>query len=207
LFVALQLSLIFAGKARSLHLEGSTWRVIPLLQIGSRNKHSILFSQIDKWFLKIILTLGRPRRRFKRRERRRRRRYTRQRRFRGRRTVAFNLPEKSGRSLAQLPILFRRTASANAIKRFASSLMTKPSLSTLVHYFRVETMFVERKVHHSALFTNLVGWHAGAVSFPLSDIILAELACPLSDVMSWLHSGITNLSLYKHWVGPRGEYL
>ncbi len=27
-------------------------------------------------------------------------------------------------------------------------------------------MFVERKVHYSALFTYLVGWHAGAVSFP-----------------------------------------
>jgi hypothetical protein len=59
-------------------------------------------------------------------------------------------------------------------------------------------MFVERKVHYSALFTNLVGWHAGAVSIPLSDIILAQLACPLSDVMFCIHSGITNLSLYKH---------
>jgi hypothetical protein len=28
-------------------------------------------------------------------------------------------------------------------------------------------LFVERKVCCSALFTNLVGWHAGAVSFPL----------------------------------------
>ncbi len=56
-------------------------------------------------------------------------------------------------------------------------------------------MFVERKVRYSALFTNLVRWHAGAVSFPLSDIILAELACPLSDVMFDLHSEITNLSL------------
>jgi hypothetical protein len=27
------------------------------------------------------------------------------------------------------------------------------------------------------------GWHAGAVSFPLSDVILAQLASPLSDVM------------------------
>jgi hypothetical protein len=55
-------------------------------------------------------------------------------------------------------------------------------------------MFVERKVHYSALFTNLVRWHAGAVSFPLTDIILAQLACPLFC----LHSGRTNLSLYKH---------
>jgi hypothetical protein len=61
-------------------------------------------------------------------------------------------------------------------------------------------MFVEGKVHYSALFTNLVGCHASAVSFPLSDIILAKLACPLSDVMFCLHSQITNLSLYKHWL-------
>jgi len=61
-------------------------------------------------------------------------------------------------------------------------------------------MFVERKVHYSALFTNLVRWHAGVVSFPLNDIILAKLACPLRDVMFCLHSGRTNLSLYKHWL-------
>jgi hypothetical protein len=60
-------------------------------------------------------------------------------------------------------------------------------------------MFVERKVCYSALFTNLVGWHTGAVSFPLSDVILAQLACPLSDMFR-LHSGITDLCLYKHWV-------
>jgi hypothetical protein len=61
------------------------------------------------------------------------------------------------------------------------------------------SMFVERKVRYLALFTILVGWHAGAVSFTLSDVILAQLACPLSDIMFCLHSGITNLSLYKHW--------
>jgi hypothetical protein len=44
-------------------------------------------------------------------------------------------------------------------------------------------MFVERKVRYSALFTNLVGWHASAVSFPLIDVILAQLAWPLGDVM------------------------
>jgi hypothetical protein len=49
-------------------------------------------------------------------------------------------------------------------------------------------MFVERKVCYLALFTNLVGWHACAVSFSLSDIILALLACPLSDVMFCLQS-------------------
>jgi hypothetical protein len=56
-------------------------------------------------------------------------------------------------------------------------------------------MFVERKVRYSALFTNLVGWHAGDVSFPLSDIILAQLSRPMIDIMFCLHSGITNLSL------------
>ncbi len=37
-----------------------------------------------------------------------------------------------------------------------------------------KTIFVERKVRYSALFTNLVGWHAGAVSFLPSDVILAK---------------------------------
>ncbi len=37
-------------------------------------------------------------------------------------------------------------------------------------------MFVERKVCKSALFTNLAGLHASAVSFPLSDVNLAQLA-------------------------------
>ncbi len=59
-------------------------------------------------------------------------------------------------------------------------------------------MFVETKVRYLALITNLVGWHGSAVSFHLSDIILAQLACPLSDIMFCLHSGIANLSLYKH---------
>jgi hypothetical protein len=44
-------------------------------------------------------------------------------------------------------------------------------------------MFIERKVCYSALFTNSVRWHTSAVSFPKSDIILAQLACSLSDVM------------------------
>jgi len=34
-------------------------------------------------------------------------------------------------------------------------------------------MFVERKVCYSALFTNLVRWHARAVIFPIGDVILA----------------------------------
>jgi hypothetical protein len=69
-------------------------------------------------------------------------------------------------------------------------------------------MFVERKVRHSTLFTNLVRWHTCAVSFPLSDVILALLASPPPSVaMFCLHSGITNPSLYEHWVYPKWTYL
>jgi hypothetical protein len=58
------------------------------------------------------------------------------------------------------------------------------------------SMFVERKVPYSAFFTNLFGWHAGAVSFPLSDVILAQLTCPLSDVMFYLLTYLsTNIGL------------
>jgi hypothetical protein len=60
-------------------------------------------------------------------------------------------------------------------------------------------MFVERQVSSSALFTLLVGWHASAVSLPPSDAFLAELACPLNEVIVLFTSGITSLSLYKHW--------
>jgi hypothetical protein len=49
-------------------------------------------------------------------------------------------------------------------------------------------MFLKRKVRYSALFTNFVRWHAGTVSFPLSDVILAQLACTMRDVMFYLHS-------------------
>ncbi len=35
-------------------------------------------------------------------------------------------------------------------------------------------MLVERKVCYSALFTNLVRWHARVASFPPRDIILAQ---------------------------------
>ncbi len=62
-------------------------------------------------------------------------------------------------------------------------------------------MFAERQVCYSALFTYLVWCHTGTISFPPSDIILAQIACPLSDVMFSLHSGITNLSLCKLWTG------
>ncbi len=43
-------------------------------------------------------------------------------------------------------------------------------------FMMLYAMFVKRKVCYSALFTNLVWWHTGAVSFPLSDAIVAQLA-------------------------------
>jgi hypothetical protein len=74
----------------------------------------------------------------------------------------------------------------------------EPSLQ-LVCDLLASAMFVERNVRYSVLFTNLVGWHTSIVSFPLSDVILAQLASPLSGIMFCLHSGTTNLSLYKRW--------
>jgi hypothetical protein len=49
--------------------------------------------------------------------------------------------------------------------------------------FMVKAMFIERLVSYSALFTSLVGWHASAASLPQDDIIFAQLACPLNDVI------------------------
>jgi hypothetical protein len=66
-----------------------------------------------------------------------------------------------------------------------------------------QSIFVFRYlwVHYSALFIFLFVWHASAVSLPPSNVTLVPLVCPLSDVMFCLHSGILNLSLYKHWFG------
>ena len=50
--------------------------------------------------------------------------------------------------------------------------------SPVTHFISSLSMFVERKVRYSALFTNLLGWRASAVSIPLSDVFLAELDCP-----------------------------
>ncbi len=85
----------------------------------------------------------------------------------------------------------------NEMKRYKFGSKSKVLVINTFAIHR-KPMFVERKVRYSALFTNMVKWHAGAVSFPLSDVILAQLACPLSDIMLCLHSEITNLSLYKH---------
>ncbi len=69
-------------------------------------------------------------------------------------------------------------------------------------------MFVERNVRYSALFTNLVGWHAGAVSFPLSDVILAQLACPLSVLITFRYNepiSLQTLVLLTVWFIYMGE--
>ncbi len=52
------------------------------------------------------------------------------------------------------------------------------------------TLFVERQVSYSTLFIYyfLVVWHTSAVvSLPPGDIILAQLACPLKDIIFCLH--------------------
>jgi hypothetical protein len=66
-------------------------------------------------------------------------------------------------------------------------------------------MFAGRKVRYSALFTNFVGWHPGAVNCGLRNVILAQQACPLSDIMFWLHSRITYLYLYNHCLDPQQQ--
>jgi hypothetical protein len=58
-------------------------------------------------------------------------------------------------------------------------------------YFSVLSMFVWRKFSLSALFTFLVGWHASADSLPQGDIIFAQLACPLNEVI------FTNIEYYS----------
>jgi hypothetical protein len=51
------------------------------------------------------------------------------------------------------------------------ALRTLPDCNFPEMYFF--PMFLERKLRYSALSTYLVGWHASAISFPPSDIILA----------------------------------
>jgi hypothetical protein len=62
-----------------------------------------------------------------------------------------------------------------------------PSRKQFSHLNAVKSIFVEGKVHYSALFTFLVGWQAGAIRLPPGDIIFAQLACPLNDIIFYLH--------------------
>jgi len=54
-------------------------------------------------------------------------------------------------------------------------------------------MFIGIWVSSSALFNFLVGLQAIGVSLPSGDVIFAQLACPLNDIIFGLNS------LYKHW--------
>jgi hypothetical protein len=52
-------------------------------------------------------------------------------------------------------------------------------------------------VSSSALFTLLVRWHASAVSLPPGDVILAQLACPLNDVIFLFASGVNFTNILR----------
>jgi hypothetical protein len=62
--------------------------------------------------------------------------------------------------------------SGRPVLMFVSKARSLPGTGKVPHAGRPLPIFVERKVGYSALFTNLVGAGAGAVSFPLSDVIL-----------------------------------
>jgi hypothetical protein len=64
-------------------------------------------------------------------------------------------------------------------------LISKGMMGALAPFSCLVTTNVCREIdiRYSALFMYFVGWHAGAVSSPPCDVILAQLACPLSDVM------------------------
>ncbi len=49
---------------------------------------------------------------------------------------------------------------------FAQDFLNRLENSIFFFFKTSYPMFVDRKVRYSALFTNLVGWHTGTVSFP-----------------------------------------
>jgi hypothetical protein len=49
------------------------------------------------------------------------------------------------------------------------------------------TFILISMVTFSALFTFWVGWHPSAVNLPPGDVIFAQLACPLNDIIFSLH--------------------
>jgi len=61
------------------------------------------------------------------------------------------------------------------------------------------TMFVEREVGSSALFTFLVGWHTNTASLSPGDIILGPASLSPERHHFLFTSGISNLSLCIHW--------
>ncbi len=48
----------------------------------------------------------------------------------------------------------------------------------------------------------LFGWYSCAVYLSPADVILAQLSCPLNDIIFCLKLGITNLSLFKNCSSP-----
>jgi hypothetical protein len=95
-----------------------------------------------------------------------------------------SLANKPGVLATNLKCLMMLKPGCNLVPpSFATPRMPTSRASFVSTMFSGIPLFVERKVRYSALFTYLVGKHVGAVSFPLIDVILAQLVCPLSDVM------------------------
>ncbi len=58
---------------------------------------------------------------------------------------------------------------------------------------------VLREIGWLLCFVNFfVEWLESPVSLPPVDVIFAQLACPLNDIITLFTSGIANLSLNKH---------
>ncbi len=62
---------------------------------------------------------------------------------------------------------------------------TRVSLATVVA--NEDNNNVCKEIGYFALFTFLVGWHTCVVSLPTGDVIFAQLAYPLNDVIFCLH--------------------
>ncbi len=99
--------------------------------------------------------------------------------------LAFNgCPAVENTHLPRLKILCSLLTNAKLFRKIKNVLI-KFNIGGEINcqFLPLVAIFLEKKVFYSALFTNLVGWHAGTVSFPLSYIILVQLDCPLSDIM------------------------
>jgi hypothetical protein len=79
------------------------------------------------------------------------------------------------------------------IKTF--SFPTKQKL--LSGILKLLPLFVEMQACYSALFTFLVGWYTRAVSLPPDDVIFAQLACPLNNVIFVYNRNNQPISLQK----------
>jgi hypothetical protein len=87
-------------------------------------------------------------------------------------------------------LAYYNTELITAVKKFGYSRSCRGNIILFYKtFFLIKwlSMFVERVVSYSALFTFLVGWHASAVCLPPGFVILAQLACPMNDVNLCLH--------------------